>query len=189
MRLNSPCNSSSFICRCCRSRRLLRPDALWTSLATTTSSFADGAAPGVSYTQMLCCGLLWQRQQLHLLMMLLPASPTPTCAVDFSGNDNIFICCWCCSRRLLHPDAVLWTSLATAAASFADDAAPGVSHTHMRCGLLWQRQHLHLLMLLLLASPTPRCAVGFSGNDNIFICCCCSRRLPPPDALGLPRQR
>ena len=128
------------------------------SLATTAASFADGAALGVSYTQMLCCGLLWQRQQLHLLMMLLLASPTPRCAVGFS--------------------------LATTAASFADGAALGVSYTQMRCGLLWQRQHLHLLMLLLPASPTPTCAVDFSGNGSSFICrCCCSRRLPHPHAL------
>ena len=137
-------NDNSFICRCCCSRRLPHPHALWTSLATTTSSFADAAAPGVSYTLMLRCGLLWQRQQLHLLMMLLLASPTPRCAVGFS--------------------------LATTAASFADGAALGVSYTQMRYGLLWQRQQLHLLMVLLLASPTPRCAMGFSGNDSSFIC-------------------
>ena len=135
------------------------------SACATSTNCTVHKAPSCSASE-----LSLQQQQLYLQMLLLPASPTPRCAMDFSGNDNIFICCWCCSRRLLHPDAVLWTSLATTAASFADDAAPGVSHTQMRCGLLWQRQHLHLLMLLLPASPTPRCAVGFSGNGNIFIC-------------------
>ena len=129
------------------------------------------------------CGPCWQQQDLHLLMLLLPASHTPRCAVDSAGNNNIFICCCCCSLRLLHPDA-LWTLLATTS-SFADAAAPGVSNTQMRCGLLWQRQQLHLLMLLLLASPTPICAVDFSGNDSRFMCCrcCCSWRLLHPDAL------